>query len=72
MWNATLMQSQALLSQGWPWNMTDTAVDVGAWFALCATLGFALSWLRELDAPATARRLDGTARTQRAHQLARA
>lgn len=72
MWNASLMQSPAVLSQIWAWQLTDTSIDVGAWFALCAALGVGLSWLRGLDAPAAVSQLGRTAAAQRTRQLARA
>jgi hypothetical protein len=72
MWNAPLMQSQAVLSQVWPWQLPDTAVDVGSWFALCAALGVALSWLRSLDTPSATTILGRTGAAQRTRQLARA
>jgi hypothetical protein len=72
MWNASLMQSQAMLSQSWPWLLSDTSIDVGAWFGLCAALGVALSWLRSLDAPAETSTLGRTGVAHRTRQLARA
>ena len=72
MWNVMLMQSQSVPSQSWAWQLTDTAVDVGAWFALCAVLGVALSWLRTLDMPEATGKLGHAEAAQRTRRLARA
>lgn len=72
MWNVLMMQSQSMPAQTWAWQLTDTAVDVGGWFALCAVLGVALSWLRTLDTPEATSRLGQTEAAHRRRGLARA
>jgi hypothetical protein len=59
MWNALSIRSLTLPAptSGWDATHAPGALDLVAWFAVCAALGVTLSWLRALarragDAPA--------------------